>query len=106
MDVKKLKEKYTPNFTEKELIPQIFKGILRLHENKIYHCDLKPQNVFFLDTEQKEIVIGDYGSAKHLNLMQRKNHVKQQQLKELTSISHPNKPEDLFPTKTITILSE
>ncbi len=64
LNVKKLKEKYTPEFIEKELIPQIFKGILRLHENRIYHCDLKPQNVFYLDKEQKEIVIGDYGSAK------------------------------------------
>ncbi|MCD4794507.1 MAG: SUMF1/EgtB/PvdO family nonheme iron enzyme [Bacteroidales bacterium] len=62
--VENLKEKYNPRFIEKELIPQIFKGILRLHENNIYHCDLKPQNVFYLDKEQTEIVIGDYGSAK------------------------------------------
>ncbi len=64
LDVKNLKEKYTPDFTEKEVIPQIFKGIIKLHENRIYHCDLKPQNVFYLDKEQVEIVVGDYGSAK------------------------------------------
>ncbi len=64
LSIKSLKEKYSSNFIEKELISQIFKGILRLHNNKIYHCDLKPQNVFYLDKEQKEIVIGDYGSAK------------------------------------------
>ncbi|MCD4794506.1 MAG: protein kinase [Bacteroidales bacterium] len=59
-----LKEKYNPDFIEKEVIPQIFLGILKLHENRIYHCDLKPQNVFYLDKTQVEIVVGDYGSAK------------------------------------------
>ena len=64
LSIENLKEKYNPGFIEKEVIPQIFKGILRLHNHKIYHCDLKPQNVFYLDKEQKEIVIGDYGSSK------------------------------------------
>ncbi len=64
LDVNNLKETYKPDFIIKEVIPQIFKGILKLHENRIYHCDLKPQNVFYLDKEQIEIVIGDYGSAK------------------------------------------
>ncbi len=64
LSIKNFREKYNANFIEKELIPQIFLGILKLHQNRIYHCDLKPQNVFFLDKEQKEIVIGDYGSAK------------------------------------------
>jgi serine/threonine protein kinase len=64
LSVNRLKSKYTPDFIEKEVLPQIFLGIEKLHENKIYHCDLKPQNVFFLDKDQKEIVIGDYGSAK------------------------------------------
>ena len=62
-----LKEKYSPDFIIKEVIPQIFLGILKLHQNRIYHCDLKPQNIFFLDKEQIEIVIGDYGSAKTFN---------------------------------------
>ena len=64
LSVESLKEKYSLDFIVKEVIPQIFKGILKLHQNRIYHCDLKPQNVFFLDKEQKEIVIGDYGSSK------------------------------------------
>jgi len=64
LNIVNIREKYNPDFLEKEVIPQIFKGILRLHNNKIYHCDLKPQNVFYLDKEQVEIVIGDYGSAK------------------------------------------
>jgi len=64
LSVESLEEKYSPDFITHEVIPQIFKGILRLHDNKIYHCDLKPQNVFYLDKEQKQIVIGDYGSSK------------------------------------------
>lgn len=59
-----LRRKYTPDFLRQEVIPQIFKGIRRLHQNKIFHCDLKPQNVFYLDKEQIDLVIGDYGSAK------------------------------------------
>ncbi|GEM_PF-2038983 len=55
---------YTYPFILQEVVPQIFHGIKLLHEQKIYHCDLKPQNVFFLDEAQKDLVIGDYGSAK------------------------------------------
>ena len=64
LSIENIKEKYSSHFIEEEIIPQIFKGILRLHDHKIYHCDLKPQNVFFLYKNQKEIVIGDYGSSK------------------------------------------
>ncbi len=64
LNVENLKETYNVDFITNEVIPQIYKGILTLHENRIYHCDLKPQNVFYLDEEHKEIVIGDYGSAK------------------------------------------
>ena len=64
LDVEDLKKKYTPEFLEKVVISSIFRGIKTLHKEKIFHCDLKPQNVFFLDEEQTELVIGDYGSAK------------------------------------------
>jgi len=64
LKVENIREKYSSDFIITEVIPQIYKGILSLHDNKIYHCDLKPQNVFYLDKEQVEIVIGDYGSAK------------------------------------------
>ncbi len=64
LTVNSLNEKYNKDFVEKKVIPQIFYGIQKLHKTKIYHCDLKPQNVFYLDKEQTEIVIGDYGSAK------------------------------------------
>jgi serine/threonine protein kinase len=63
-----IKAKYTPQFVEKTIIPEIFKGIKKLHESKIYHCDLKPGNVFFSDAKQTDIVIGDYGSAKTYDL--------------------------------------
>ncbi len=57
-------QKYTPDFIERKVIPQIFKGIRVLHKHRIYHCDLKPQNVFYLDEAKTNLVIGDYGSAK------------------------------------------
>ncbi|MDH5657706.1 MAG: protein kinase, partial [Spirochaetia bacterium] len=61
---RKFKKKYTPEFIEKNVIPEILAGIRTLHQNKIYHGDLKPHNVFFLDEDQNDIVIGDYGSSK------------------------------------------
>ena len=54
----------TIDFIENELVREIFLGIKILHDNRIYHCDLKPGNIFFLDKEKKDLVIGDYGSAK------------------------------------------
>lgn len=57
-------QRFSYDFIQNSLIPQIVKGIRRLHENKIYHCDLKPSNIFFIDEDKKDIVIGDYGSSK------------------------------------------
>jgi len=57
-------EKYSPGFIHDVVITGINNGILALHKDKIFHCDLKPQNVYFLDANQTTIVIGDYGSAK------------------------------------------
>jgi len=64
VDTKSFKEKYTPIFIKEKIIPQILKGLKILHSKKIYHGDLKPSNIFFLDKERTDIVIGDYGAAK------------------------------------------
>jgi len=64
LNVEHFKSKYSPEFIIEEVVPQIFLGIEKLHQHRIYHCDLKPSNIFYLDEEQLDIVIGDYGSAK------------------------------------------
>lgn len=64
LKVAEIHTKYTPEFIQSIVITGINNGILALHKDKIFHCDLKPQNVYFLDAEQTTIVIGDYGSAK------------------------------------------
>lgn len=64
LSVENFKEKYSYHFILNEIVPQLFSGIKLLHDQKIYHCDLKPRNVFFLDEARQDIVIGDYGSAK------------------------------------------
>lgn len=64
LSVRDIKSKYTYDFIEQVLIPQLLNGLWSLHDKGIYHCDLKPQNVFYLDNAQTNIVIGDYGSAK------------------------------------------
>jgi len=61
------KNKYTSEFIEKYIVKEIFNGIKKLHDYKIYHCDLKPTNIFYKDTEQTDILIGDYGSAKAID---------------------------------------
>ena len=61
--------KYTKDFIEKRIVPEIFNGIKKLHELKIYHCDLKPSNIFFKDKAQNDVVIGDYGSAKAYDIL-------------------------------------
>jgi serine/threonine protein phosphatase PrpC/serine/threonine protein kinase len=53
----------TIEFIESQVIPEVFLGITKLHDNLIYHCDLKPGNIFFLDKDQTDLIIGDYGSA-------------------------------------------
>ncbi len=62
------KSKYTKDFIEKNVVPEILNGIWKLQEFKIYHCDLKPGNVFFKDKNQTDLLIGDYGSAKAYDL--------------------------------------
>lgn len=68
LSVNNLKDKYSYSFIKSNVVPEIFKGIKRLHDNHIYHCDLKPQNIFYLNKEQTDLVIGDYGSAKSYNI--------------------------------------
>lgn len=70
--VSDMKEKYTPEFLEKQIVQAIYRGLKKLHDKKIYHCDLKPENVFFLDEEQTKAVIGDYGSAKSFEISSEK----------------------------------
>ncbi len=43
-------------------VKNIFEGIKILNENKIYHCDIKPQNLV-LDDEDNQFKIIDFGQA-------------------------------------------
>ncbi|MCB0836607.1 MAG: protein kinase, partial [Bacteroidetes bacterium] len=64
LDTPNFKEIYSPRFLEEVVVDEIFKGIKKLHDKKIFHCDLKPQNIFFLKDNHSDLVIGDYGSSK------------------------------------------
>lgn len=66
--VSNFKAKYKNDFIETKIVPEILNGIRKLHELKIYHCDLKPSNIFYKDINQTDILIGDYGSAKAYDL--------------------------------------
>lgn len=73
LDVNDFHKKYTAKFVEEQIIPQIFLAITKLHEYKIYHCDIKPGNILFKDREQTDIILGDYGSAKAYDLESEKS---------------------------------
>lgn len=57
-------KKYTESFVREHVLPEIVSGIKCLHAHGIIHCDIKPENILYLDADQTDLVIGDYGSAK------------------------------------------
>ncbi|MCP3932209.1 MAG: SH3 domain-containing protein [Bacteroidetes bacterium] len=64
--VENFKNKYTYAFIKDHVIREVFNGLKRLHHHGIIHCDIKPHNIFFIDKDQTNLVIGDYGSARTL----------------------------------------
>ena len=64
LDAGALRAEYTSETVAAIVVPQIFLGLQRLHGLDIVHGDLKPQNVFYVDRKRKDLVLGDYGSAK------------------------------------------
>ena len=55
-------EEIDSELLKKVYIPQLNEGLNALHKAGIFHCDIKPHNIF-LDKELKSIVIGDLGVA-------------------------------------------
>lgn len=54
-----MQRKEEPNRYDVELLHQIMNGIEYLHEQKLIHCDLKPDNILLTETNQ--IKIADFG---------------------------------------------
>ncbi len=48
------------------IVPSINEGLHQLHKNKIVHCDIKPDNLFYSD-DKKNVVIGDCGISGYVN---------------------------------------
>ncbi|ORX79871.1 kinase-like protein [Basidiobolus meristosporus CBS 931.73] len=59
------------NYYEKdaaEIVRQILKGVVCLHEHGVVHRDLKPENILFeTEEEDSNLVIADFGLAKLLD---------------------------------------
>ncbi|MBF0255341.1 MAG: serine/threonine protein kinase [Gammaproteobacteria bacterium] len=49
----------------RDLLAQIAAGLDYCHRRGIVHCDIKPGNLFFADTERKRLCIGDFGISAH-----------------------------------------
>lgn len=57
-----------------DVLSQIFEGLLYLHKQHFYHCDIAPKNIFIRRNGwQLQIIIGDLGVGK--TLTEDKNHV-------------------------------
>jgi dual specificity tyrosine-phosphorylation-regulated kinase 2/3/4 len=46
------------------IVCQLVEGLIHLKESGITHCDLKPENIMYVNEDRKEIKIVDLGSAK------------------------------------------
>ena len=55
--------KAVPYRIGKVIITDILEGLHFLKCQKIIHCDLKPENVFFLNDDSYNVVIGDFGMS-------------------------------------------
>ena len=45
----------------RQIIPEIINALQFIHSKGIIHRDLKPSNLFYRDSKQKDIVLGDFG---------------------------------------------
>jgi serine/threonine protein kinase/uncharacterized protein YgiM (DUF1202 family) len=90
------KAKYTKDFIENNIVPEILHGIRKLHEFKIYHCDLKPSNIFFKDKNQTDLLIGDYGSAKAYDIETEKEIRKTSTVKGTETYLAPEQPRGII----------
>ena len=52
------------------ILRQICSGIKHLHDHKIAHCDLKPDNFLFLNKDHKCVKIIDFNLAKYTKSLQ------------------------------------
>ncbi|MGN0114974.1 MAG: protein kinase family protein [Monoglobaceae bacterium] len=50
---------FTVDYLSKVVIPSINEGLHQLHQNRLIHCDIKPENLF-LSNEKDRIIIGDF----------------------------------------------
>jgi serine/threonine protein kinase/uncharacterized protein YgiM (DUF1202 family) len=97
--VKDFKGKFTYEFIEKYIVKEIFSGIKKLHDYKIYHCDLKPTNIFFKDINQTDLLIGDYGSAKAIDLETEKDIRKTSTVKGTSTFLPPEQARGVISEK-------
>jgi serine/threonine protein kinase len=59
--------KYDEVFLTKTVIPQLVNALAYLHDNGIVHRDINPRNLFFRKTDNRDIVLGDFGLCSALS---------------------------------------
>lgn len=97
--VEDIRSHYSLEHIEKVVIPEIFRGIQKLHSYKIYHCDLKPWNLLYLDKARTNLVIGDYGSGKAFDLEAEKEARKTSTLKGTETYISPEQSRGIVSEK-------
>ena len=63
------KDEYIDEKIIRDIVIQICKGLKEIHDNKIIHRDLTPDNIFIDETNK--IKIGDFGISKIITTYQR-----------------------------------
>jgi len=60
-------------FKEKEIVyimSQLFKAMQHIHSLGIVHCNIRPENILFLNNEENLVRISDFGEAKMTNTVE------------------------------------
>ena len=59
--------RYTEDELTSSVIPEVLNAFEYLHEKYIIHGDIKPENMFYKDKDQSDLVVGDFGLSSILS---------------------------------------
>lgn len=62
-------EEIETDILKKKYINQLNEALNTIHNAGIFHCDIKPHNIYF-NKDRSELVIGDFGIALHIDKFQ------------------------------------
>lgn len=68
LELRKRAKKAPPYFSEREIVEDIFPRLLKIlksiHDQGIYHADIKPENIMYKNSRCKDLVLIDFGVSR------------------------------------------